>query len=90
MTELVDKFYQDIQEMGGNRWDTSSLLKRLKKMTNFPESSDVNCQELLNASKKVYLNLLSQMKIDNLSEDFLEKIVIPIAYHLHSKFSKQE
>ena len=31
VTELVDKFYQDIQEMGGNRWDTSSLLRRLKK-----------------------------------------------------------
>ena len=31
VTELVDKFYQDIQDMGGNRWDTSSLLRRLKK-----------------------------------------------------------
>ncbi len=26
---LVDQFYQDIQNMGGGRWDTSSLLKRL-------------------------------------------------------------
>ena len=58
-------------------------------MIKFPESSDVNCQELLNASKEGLLELAEQMKIDNLSENFLEKIVIPIAYHLHSKFSKQ-
>lgn len=30
MTALVDQFYKDIQTMGGGRWDTSSLLKRLK------------------------------------------------------------
>ncbi len=28
---LVDQFYSEIQKMGGNRWDTSSLLARLKK-----------------------------------------------------------
>ena len=27
---LVDQFYADIQQMGGRRWDTSSLIKRLK------------------------------------------------------------
>ena len=30
VTELVDSYYADVQEMGGNRWDTSSLLARLK------------------------------------------------------------
>jgi 3-hydroxyisobutyrate dehydrogenase len=30
VTELVDQFYADVQQMGGNRWDTSSLIKRLK------------------------------------------------------------
>ncbi|MDK1286549.1 NAD(P)-dependent oxidoreductase [Pseudoalteromonas sp. B95] len=29
LTALVDQFYADVQKMGGNRWDTSSLLKRL-------------------------------------------------------------
>ncbi|MBQ4838654.1 NAD(P)-dependent oxidoreductase [Pseudoalteromonas luteoviolacea] len=29
VTALVDQFYADVQKMGGNRWDTSSLLKRL-------------------------------------------------------------
>ena len=29
MTKLVDKYYADVQKMGGQRWDTSSLLKRL-------------------------------------------------------------
>ncbi len=30
VTALVDKFYADVQAMGGQRWDTSSLLKRLR------------------------------------------------------------
>jgi 3-hydroxyisobutyrate dehydrogenase-like beta-hydroxyacid dehydrogenase len=29
-TALVDQFYADIQRLGGNRWDTSSLIRRLK------------------------------------------------------------
>ena len=31
ITKLIDGFYKDIQDMGGNRWDTSSLLKRLQE-----------------------------------------------------------
>ncbi len=31
VTALVDQFYKDIQNMGGNRWDTSSLLARLER-----------------------------------------------------------
>ncbi|MDH5708076.1 MAG: NAD(P)-dependent oxidoreductase [Hylemonella sp.] len=30
LTALVDQFYGDVQQMGGQRWDTSSLIKRLK------------------------------------------------------------
>lgn len=30
VTALVDQFYADVQEQGGNRWDTSSLIKRIK------------------------------------------------------------
>jgi len=30
VTALVDQFYADVQKLGGNRWDTSSLIKRLK------------------------------------------------------------
>ncbi len=30
VTTLVDQFYADVQQMGGGRWDTSSLIKRLK------------------------------------------------------------
>ena len=30
VTALVDQFYGDVQAMGGQRWDTSSLVKRLK------------------------------------------------------------
>lgn len=31
LTALVDQFYAEVQQMGGNRWDTSSLLARLEK-----------------------------------------------------------
>ncbi len=31
VTELVDKFYEEVQGLGGNRWDTSSLIKRFRK-----------------------------------------------------------
>ena len=30
VTALVDQFYADVQQLGGRRWDTSSLIKRLK------------------------------------------------------------
>ena len=33
VTALVDQFYKDVQKMGGSRWDTSSLLARLKAVS---------------------------------------------------------
>jgi 3-hydroxyisobutyrate dehydrogenase len=30
LTALVDQFYGDVQKLGGGRWDTSSLIKRLR------------------------------------------------------------
>jgi len=32
VTALVDQFYKDVQKLGGSRWDTSSLIKRLRTM----------------------------------------------------------
>ena len=32
LTELVDGFYAEVQALGGNRWDTSSLIARLKSV----------------------------------------------------------
>jgi len=31
ITKIVDEYYGDVQKLGGNRWDTSSLIKRLRK-----------------------------------------------------------
>ncbi len=31
ITEIIDTYYEGVQKMGGNRWDTSSLIKRLRK-----------------------------------------------------------
>lgn len=33
ITAVVDQFYADIQQMGGGRWDTSSLIQRLRKFS---------------------------------------------------------
>jgi 3-hydroxyisobutyrate dehydrogenase len=32
VTALVDQFYAEVQQMGGGRWDTSSLIQRFRKM----------------------------------------------------------
>jgi 3-hydroxyisobutyrate dehydrogenase len=31
ITEIVDQYYGDVQKLGGNRWDTTSLIRRLRK-----------------------------------------------------------
>ena len=31
ITKIIDGYYEEIQRMGGNRWDTSSLIRRFKK-----------------------------------------------------------
>ena len=30
VTELIDQYYAEVQAMGGGRWDTSSLIRRLR------------------------------------------------------------
>ena len=32
VTALIDQFYKDVQNMGGGRWDTSSLIERLRRI----------------------------------------------------------
>ena len=31
ITKIVDGYYEEVQKMGGNRWDTSSLIRRFRK-----------------------------------------------------------
>ena len=31
ITEIIDKYYAEVQVMGGKRWDTSSLIRRFRK-----------------------------------------------------------
>ena len=33
VTKIVNNFYKDIQNAGGGKWDTSSLLKRIEELT---------------------------------------------------------
>jgi 3-hydroxyisobutyrate dehydrogenase-like beta-hydroxyacid dehydrogenase len=30
MTQMIDRFYEEVQALGGSRWDTSSLIARLE------------------------------------------------------------
>ena len=31
ITKLIDEYYAEVQKMGGQRWDTSSLIKRFRE-----------------------------------------------------------
>ena len=31
ITKIINEYYGEVQKMGGNRWDTSSLIKRFRK-----------------------------------------------------------
>ncbi len=31
MTEIIDAYYAEVEQMGGSRWDTSSLIRRLEE-----------------------------------------------------------
>ena len=31
ITKVIDEYYAEVQKMGGQRWDTSSLIKRFRK-----------------------------------------------------------
>jgi 3-hydroxyisobutyrate dehydrogenase-like beta-hydroxyacid dehydrogenase len=31
ITSIIDQYYKDVQNIGGSRWDTSSLIARLRK-----------------------------------------------------------
>ena len=31
ITKIIDEYYAEVQKIGGKRWDTSSLIKRLRK-----------------------------------------------------------
>ena len=31
ITKIIDEFYGEVQKQGGNRWDTSSLIKKFRK-----------------------------------------------------------
>ena len=31
ITKIIDEYYGEVQKMGGNRWDTSSLIRRFRK-----------------------------------------------------------
>ena len=59
-------------------------------MTNFLQADDIEVQNFFHESRESLLELAKVMKIDDLSEDFLKEIVIPISLFLHKQFPKRE
>jgi len=58
-------------------------------MSDFPKPTDNKVITLLNDSKELLFELAEQMKIDDLSENFLAEIVIPLSLHFHHKYIKR-
>ena len=59
-------------------------------MINFPHTNDTEVQNLLHESRETLFELAREMRIDDLSEAFLEEIVIPISLYLIKQFPKRE
>ena len=59
-------------------------------MTNFLQADEIEVKNLFHESRESLLELAEIMKIDDLSEDFLKEIVIPISLFLHKQFPKRE
>ena len=59
-------------------------------MTNFPNASDEAVRSLFDLSKDNLFNLAEQLKIENLTEEFLAEIVTPISLYLDQTFPKRK
>jgi len=57
-------------------------------MTKFPSSEETVCNSLLVEAKPILHDLAREMKIDDLSEDFLKEIVVPISLYFDNKFPR--
>ena len=59
-------------------------------MINFSQVTEKNKQDLLLRSRESLFKLAQEMKIDNLSEQFLEEIVVPMALYMHQAFPSRK
>ena len=58
-------------------------------MINFAQVTEKKLQDVLDRSRDSLFRLAQDMKIDNLSEQFLEEIVIPTSLYLHQEFPRR-
>ncbi len=58
-------------------------------MKNLPNVNDIICKEIFDKTKNNIASLSTEMKIDNLSENFLKEIVIPLAVFFDKKKKDQ-
>ena len=59
-------------------------------MTKFPSSEETVCNSLFLEAKPILHDLARDMKIDDLSEDFLKEIVVPISLYFDNKFPRRD
>ena len=59
-------------------------------MTKFPSSEETVCNSLLLEAKPILYDLAREMKIDDLSEDFLKEVVVPISLYFDHKFPRRD
>ncbi len=59
LAALVDQFYADVQAMGGGRWDTSSLIERLRRPEErIPPAMEVGLKRVAEGLQRVQEDLL--------------------------------
>ncbi len=57
ITEIVDGYYSKVQEMGGNRWDSSSLIALLKKKNKFVTDTVPYYEDFVRDQKENLVNV---------------------------------
>ena len=58
-------------------------------MTRFLEPDEDEVKRLFNNSKEILFHLAEEMKIENLSDEFLSEIVLPMSLYLNHRFPKR-
>ena len=72
ITEIIDGYYAEVQEMGGNRWDSSGLIARLKRKIIFVTDTVPYYEDFAEIKKKIWSML------DNAVKDRSSPFRIPV------------
>src|SRR4029453_5579836 len=86
---LVDQFYADVQARGGGRWDTSSLVRRLRRAKAWVSMDAAAFDRALAEARPVLLRIARlQLRNDAVAEDVVSETLIA-ALEGRDRFSGQ-